>query len=135
MPSVEPVLVRYCTAIDTKQWDIFRSCFDTQVAAVYSGRPYRDLDALAAYMIRVHADLDTTMHRLTNVEACLDGDLARSRSYVDALLVQHDHPLGPCLHVAGTYHDELRLVDGAWRITRREFELGWRDGNTNLIQP
>jgi hypothetical protein len=49
----------------------------------------------------------------------VEGDLARSRSYVTELATRREG--GPDYRNVGTYADELRRIDGVWRYTSRQY--------------
>jgi SnoaL-like domain len=57
------------------------------------------------------------LHRITDVAVGVDGDTARARSYVDALLMGADGASG--LNAVGWYDDELVRTGDGWRIARR----------------
>lgn len=123
--NITDVLVRYCRAIDTKDWVLFASCFTTDCVTRYQGRAFDGVGRLTDVMRRLHDPLDASLHRLTNVEISLSSGAALVRSYVDALLVRTGHPEGPLYHVAGFYMDELHRVNQVWRIHSRVFEPVW----------
>ena len=133
--DVEQVLLRYCRAIDEKDWDLFASCFTDDCRTRYQGREFEGLTRLTDVMRRLHDPLDASLHRLTNVEVTVEGDLAQARSYVDALLVRTGHPAGALHQVAGRYSDELVRVDGAWLIRARVFDAVWVSERGSLPVP
>ena len=114
--AVEEVLLRYCRALDSLDWELFTSCFTADCRTTYQGRTFANRDHLVAVMRRLHEPLDSSMHRLSNVEVRVGQAVASSRAYVDALLVRLDHPEGPVHQVAGSYTDELVAEGGTWRI-------------------
>lgn len=133
--GVTDALYRYCTAIDTKDWALLAACFVPEATADYRGRHFPDAASIVRYMADIHRDLDGSAHRLTNVVVQLDGDTARTTSYVDALLVDADHPDGPTFHVVGTYADALRRDGASWRIVERRFVDLWTEGKRTMLAP
>jgi 3-phenylpropionate/cinnamic acid dioxygenase small subunit len=130
VPAIEPVeelairalLIRYATAIDTKDWRLFRSCFADDCCARFGGLTWHGADAVADVFRKAHSPLDDSMHRVLNIAVlAYDGDTATSRSYCDAVLVRRAAPGGDVLHVQGVYADDLRRREGAWRIAKRHF--------------
>ncbi|MGB3623641.1 nuclear transport factor 2 family protein [Ketobacter sp. MCCC 1A13808] len=116
LEQISAVLVRYATGIDSRDWDLFRTCFtqDCQLDYGVIGR-WNSCDEVTAYMIRAHSG--PSLHRLSNFDIRIDGDRAWCRTYVDALV------FGPggigSAHAIGYYDDELvRGADG-WKIARR----------------
>ena len=53
--GIQEVMVRYSTAIDTKDWNLFRSCFTEDCEAVYSAgyaeMRYSGIDEFAAVTV------------------------------------------------------------------------------------
>ena len=118
--DIAAVLLRYATAIDRRDWDLFRSCFTADVAARYDGlEPWPDVEAMTAFMIDAHAGMGHTMHRLSNMAIDVAGDTATARTYVDAILMAPDGQTG--LNPTGFYDDELARTAAGWRITTRTF--------------
>jgi 3-phenylpropionate/cinnamic acid dioxygenase small subunit len=120
--DISEVLIRYATGVDRRDWDLFRSCFMSDVDAEYEGiETWSDVEAITAFMVAVHADMGHTMHQLSNIAIDVTGDAATARTYVDAVLMTSDGAGG--LNTQGVYDDELvRTIDG-WRIARRRFTM------------
>lgn len=71
---------------------------------------------------------DTTWHELGPVTVTLDGDRASADAFVDGR-----HWIGSRLwRPAGTYHWDVARLNGAWRVTRMEFELTGETGDRSL---
>jgi 3-phenylpropionate/cinnamic acid dioxygenase small subunit len=118
--EISEVLIRYATGIDSKDWQLFRTCFTDDCELDYSPiGVWRSLDEVATFMEAVHASCPYTLHRITNVVVTGTGDgTATARSYVDALVLLD---AATAAHPTGFYDDELvRTADG-WRIARRRF--------------
>jgi 3-phenylpropionate/cinnamic acid dioxygenase small subunit len=121
--DIADVLVRYASAIDRRDWELFRSCFADGCEADYGDvGAWNGAEELTTFMRDMHQPLGPTLHRITNQTVDLRGDEeATARSYVDALVMGPDNGSANC--VAGYYDDELvRDVDG-WKITRRRFTM------------
>jgi 3-phenylpropionate/cinnamic acid dioxygenase small subunit len=120
--EIAEVLVRYATAIDRRDWRLFRTCFTPDVQAEYGDiGAWDSADALAEYMARTHAPMGHTMHRLTNLEISVDDDAATARSYVDVILMSADEQTG--LNAVGFYDDAFRCTVEGWQIARRRFTM------------
>jgi hypothetical protein len=139
------VLHRYATAIDTKDWQLLRACFDPAcVFTAADGQLVLDgVDAIVDYMEAAHRDIDGSQHRLSNVRVDLadDGRSARTRTYLDALIVHVAHRDGPTLQAIAEYHDHLELVASSngsaprWRIAARDVTSLWLSGNPSILGP
>lgn len=112
------VLVRYATAIDTRDWDLFRACFTDDVDADYGDiGHWHGVDEITEWMRVTHEPCGHTLHRITNVTVDEREDRATARAYVDALVLFGDGGV----RAAGWYDDELELHADGWRIAKRTF--------------
>lgn len=120
--DVADVLVCYATAIDRRDWTLFRTCFTDDCELDYGdiGR-WHGVDAAAAWMERSHAALGHSLHRITNQVLSADGDGVAARSYVDAIVLGPDDRTGT--RAVGYYDDELVRTDDGWKIRRRRFTM------------
>jgi hypothetical protein len=132
--EIVDVLVRYATGIDSRDWALFRSCFTDDARFDYGDLGTWDSpDVLTQYMQRSHSG--PSLHRLSNFVIDIDADQARSRVYVDAVV------MGPkgyaVVNTFGWYDDELRRAPAGWRIAFRRTQLhGTRlPGPLSLIPP
>jgi 3-phenylpropionate/cinnamic acid dioxygenase small subunit len=120
--DITEVLVRYSTGIDSRDWDLFRTCFTEEVLAEYDGiATWHGVDEITDSMTTSHADMGLTMHQLANVAITVDGDTATARCYVDAVLMAADGQTG--LNPRGFYDDQLIHTDDGWRIQHRRYTM------------
>lgn len=121
--DVADVLIRYATGIDSRDWDLFRSCFTEDCEADYGDiGVWHSAEEITAWMRDVHEACGPTLHRITNivVTAPVDGDGAlTARSYVDGLVMFPDGQAGT--RANGYYDDEVVATDDGWKIARRRF--------------
>jgi hypothetical protein len=127
--AIEHLLIRYCSAIDSKNWGQLESCFAVGATARYDKASFSS-DRISADFERAHERVLHSVHRLSNVDVSLDGERAQARSYVDALLVGDTH-----LRVVGTYDDCLRRNEDSWQIEQRTFTTIWTEGDRGLLNP
>ena len=72
--AIVAVLVRYATAIDTRDWALLRSCFTPDVVADYTDIGSWDgADPLLDFMVEAHAGLSASQHRMSNFVIEVDG--------------------------------------------------------------
>ncbi|AMO61477.1 bile acid 7-alpha dehydratase [Mycolicibacterium phlei] len=114
------VLVRYATGIDSRDWDLLRSCFTDDATFDYGPIGlWSNPDSLTRYMKGAHSG--PSMHRLTNFAITVDGDTATARTYVDATV------MGPggvgAVENFGWYDDRLVRTPDGWRIAFRRTTL------------
>jgi ketosteroid isomerase-like protein len=132
--DITAVLNRYAIAIDARDWDLFRTVFTEDVVADYGAHGRWDgIDHFVEVWEPIHRRWVSTQHIITNHHIELDGDRARTRSYVNALLVAAGTPGGDSATIRGYYDDELvRQADG-WRIQHRRFHPFWYEGNLVIV--
>ncbi|MFC4250097.1 nuclear transport factor 2 family protein [Sinimarinibacterium flocculans] len=114
--DITNVLVRYATGIDSRDWNLFRTCFTDDCQLDYGALgQWSSRDAVTRFMQMSHSG--PSQHRLTNFAITVEGDQARSRTYVDAVV------LGPGgwggVNTIGYYDDELVHTAEGWQIARR----------------
>ncbi len=119
--DIAEVTVRYATGIDTRDWDLLRTCFTDDCRVDYGRIGVWDgVDAVIAHMAgsRV-ATGGHSLHRITNQAITLKADHAQCRSYVDAVVMAADNKTGH--QAVGFYEDELVRTEHGWRIATRRF--------------
>jgi 3-phenylpropionate/cinnamic acid dioxygenase small subunit len=123
--AVSEVLVRYATAIDRRDWELFRTCFTADCDIDYGTLPtgetlhWNNLEDMTAWMQASHQEMGHTMHRITNQRVENEGRGVVASSYVDVLLTAPDGRL--IMNGAGLYNDNLVPTEDGWKITRRRF--------------
>jgi hypothetical protein len=136
--DVEPIIAtinRYASAIDTKDWTLFRGLFADDCVMEVGSNVHRGADSLTEHMRRIHEPLDASMHRMTNTTMEASDSGVCARTYLDALLVRRGHPAGPTLRIVGFYDDVLSPQLDIWVIQHRRFHAVWREGNPAVLEP
>ncbi|HLY56116.1 MAG TPA: nuclear transport factor 2 family protein [Stellaceae bacterium] len=127
--AIANVLAVHSRGIDRRDEALLRSAYHDDGAVAYGF-----FDGPAADFCRILtqglAGQPITTHRSALPWIKLDGDRAKSETYVVAY-VELPLPTGAvqCL-IGGRYLDHLERRDGAWRITLRTYVLDW-----NVNQP
>jgi hypothetical protein len=128
--SVDPVeiqqlLARYARAVDTRDWELYRSVFthnahiDYTSAGILAG----SLDEVADFLAKAFSGISWSMHYITNIEADIDGDTARVRAmFYNPLLLPSLS--GPTFFGGYYHHDLVRTPDG-WRSRSLREETVW----------
>ena len=118
--EIAEVQVRYATGIDRRDWELFRTCFTDDCVADYGDiGVWHGADEITAWMDQAHLGAGHTLHRITNHSVLPDGDGARARCYVDAIVLGADNLTG--VRAVGFYDDELIRTEHGWQIHRRRF--------------
>jgi len=134
--AIEDVLIRYATALDSRDWSLLASCFTENGVTDYQelGGVNAGPDAIIATCHGALSGLDASQHLISNMVVELDGDRARAACYFQAQHVYAGADGGDNFLVGGTYRDRLiRTADG-WRIEHRTLEPTWQDGNPAVFE-
>ena len=114
------LVLQYSTAIDTRDWEMFRAIWTDDCVTDYGKvGSWKGAEAITDFMEQVHAPCGRTMHTLANqvVEATSDG--YSSRTYVDAIVMNGDNRSG--FRMSGWYDDDIVATDDGWKIASRTF--------------
>jgi len=117
--SMVAVLVRYARAVDTRDWELLRTCF-TDDATCDDGDlgSWRGADELLGFLDEAHAGMGPTQHLLSNFQVDIDGDRAQAITDVHAITVLASHP-DDGFDTVGVSEDQLRRGADGWRIAER----------------
>lgn len=136
--EIDDLLTRYATAIDTKNWDLFETCFTedafidyTDAGGVKGGR-----QEVKEWLAKVMRGFPMTQHVVANRAVVLNGDTATSRSCFYNPMGMPDGKGGLSLFIdGGYYNDELvRTADG-WRIKERVEETAYTTRKHPVAKP
>jgi hypothetical protein len=123
--DVTDVLYRYSSSVDKGDNEGLRSTLADDIWARYgNGEPVEGGDALAAWIAEATATAIWQHHLLNTYHVEIDGDQAKTLSYLTSYQVFEADPNAATLLVA-RYHDELRRTSSGWRISRRVMEILW----------
>lgn len=123
--EISDLLVRYATAQDTRDWDLLASCFTEDATLDYDTSGVFDRSHFVEHCQAGLAPMKATQHHVTNHVIAVDGDAARSTSYV---LAQHVRADDVTFILGGIYHDDLVRTGDGWRIAARRFVTTWTAG-------
>jgi len=118
--AIISLLVRYATAVDRRDWQLFTTCFTRDIEANYRSFRAKGIDAFLGYMMPGHARLGPTLHRMMNFVVVGDDQHATATSYLDAVLTPGESG-GPICQAHGWYEDRLVREADAWKISKRDF--------------
>ena len=118
--EIHELLNRYAHAIDFADWKLLEQVFTEDAVADFSSvGEYVEIDsvlhgreAIVGYYQIALAPFDGVLHFMTNHLVELDGDSARSRSYMHVLNMS----------MGGIYTCRCRRTDAGWRIEHLELE-------------
>ena len=134
---IHDTLIRYATAIDTRDWDLLHTCFTADAVTDYGDMgTWTDRDGLVEFMVNAHVGFGPSNHLMTNFSIDIDasGDRATASSYVHAVLVFLHDP-NQSVDSIGSYRDTLVRDGDDWRISSRTFRLTRTTMTTRPTKP
>jgi len=120
--EIDDLLTRYATAVDTKDWDLYASCFTADAFIDYTaaGGIKGTLAEVKKWLSEVMALFPVTQHLVGNRVIAVDGDRATSRSAFFNPMGVADGKGGVTLFFDGGYYNDKLVRDaGGWRIAER----------------
>ena len=124
--QIAALLYRYARAVDTKDWDLYRSVFTADAHIDYSsaGAAVGTLDEVVDWMAGNVGLLPWSMHYVTNVEIVdADGDTATVRAmFFNPMQLPGMAETSSC---GGYYHHEMVRTSDGWRSRRLREENVW----------
>jgi len=77
--EIRTLLTRYARAVDTKDWDLYRSVFTDDAHIDYSsaGAIAGSREQVADWLAQGFTTIPMSMHYITNIESQIDGDTAQ----------------------------------------------------------
>jgi hypothetical protein len=133
--AIGDVVHQYATAVDTRDWPLFRACF--------TDRPEFDLSSWNGVpAARIPADVwvegvcaglsgfDATQHVSANHVVDQSGDQAHCTSHMQARHVID----GECYTLGGHYDNEVLRTDAGWCIDRCRLTITWHEGPRELME-
>jgi hypothetical protein len=126
--AITDVTIRYCWALDTKDWPVLDTVFTVDANADLTV----DLVGREQILQRIKnalTPMDDTQHMVSNHQIVLNGDSATCRCYLQAQHVRKAAHGGPNFIIAGRYEDQLQRTPEGWRIVFRRLVVMWTEGN------
>ena len=123
--AIAALLYRYARAVDTKDWELYRSVFTQDAVIDYSsaGIPAGSRDEIAEFLKNGFTTIPWSMHYITNIEADVDGDTARVRAmFYSPMQLPDMAEMSSC---GGYYHHELVRTPDGWRSRHLREENVW----------
>lgn len=137
----------YAEGLDSKNWDLVRSCFATEFFIDYgpisaaSGDPAvaRQREDWMGHLQAVINSFDITRHTITNHRILISDAELSCKAYLVADHVRFPDPQQPVIGpddivtVVGEYHNHYAEIEGALRIVRSVLVVNWTSGNLALF--
>ncbi len=132
--QINDLLIRYTRAIDTKDFELLDTCFLPDALVDYSesaGAAAKGAyPEVRAWLQKALAPFATMMHFIGNTTIELDGDEAKSRTYViNPMGFQNPDGSLQMFTVGAHYVDKLVRTSDGWRIAERYEQQCYLDGS------
>jgi len=129
--DIAEVLYRYSSAVDSFDTDGLRSTLADDIHAQYgNGDPVDGGDKLVEWISGATATIIWQHHLLNVYHINIDGDQAKTLSYLTSYQVFKENPDAAIILVA-RYHDELRRTPDGWKISDRVMEVLWGESKAD----
>ena len=133
------LLTRYCTAIDSKRFDLLDDVFTEDAMIDYSSSApdVRGTRAeMKQWLSEVLAFFPVTQHLVSNTEFEIDGDRAATRTmFFNPMGWQDEASELQLFFVGGYYEDKLVRTEAGWRIVERVEQASWSKGTMPAALP
>ena len=123
--EITALLNRYARAVDTKDWDLYRTVFTDDAHIDYSADVFTGSlnEVIEFFSGDFSAFVSMSMHYITNIEAEIDGDTARVRAmFYNPTQIQGLTELST---FGGYYYHELVRTPDGWRSRHLREEMVW----------
>jgi ketosteroid isomerase-like protein len=123
--EIAALLSAYARAVDTKDWQLYRSVFTDDAHIDYSASVFKgSLDGVIEFFDGDFSALVTmSMHYITNIESEIDGDTARVRAmFYNPTQIEGVAELNM---FGGYYHHDLVRTPVGWRSRHLREEMVW----------
>ena len=136
--EIDDLLTRYATAVDTKDWDLYETCFTEDAFIDYesAGGIKGKRPEVRAWLEKVMVIFPMTQHVVCNRVIEIDGDKATARSvFYNPMALPGEGKAQSLFIDGGYYNDQLvRTADG-WRITERIEESSYSTRRSQILPP
>ena len=116
--EIEDLLTRYALAVDTRDWDLYRSVFtpDALIDYTSSGGQAGDLDETVAFLEVALSHFEMTQHLISNIDTRIGDDTAEVTAVFNNPMRL---PGGTVWFTGGRYHHDLVRTEDGWRSHRQ----------------
>lgn len=125
--EIQDLLVRYCYAVDHRNFDEFKTIFTPDASIDYSvfGGPVAGVDETIAYLKETMPMFASFQHMISTSQIQLDGDTAKVKTICHNPMIM---PMGDetAIFTCGLWYvDEMVRTPEGWRIAKRVEEKSY----------
>ncbi len=126
--AIGDLLTNYAKAVDTRDWDLFRSVFtaDAHIDYTSAGGEKGDVEAIVKFLDASMGLFEMTQHLITNHDVAIDGDSATVTAlFYNPMKFVDD---GPQFFCGGAYHHKLVRTENGWQSQELIEKTAWTNG-------
>lgn len=126
--EIQDLLVRYCHALDDRDWAAFEQLFTADAIIDFSafGGPRCGAPALAEFLRGVAAQVPGWQHTISTLLLSGSGDRIQSRCAAQVMMVTKNDDGSDRVNFNGLwYRDRLVRTPRGWRIAERVQQRSW----------
>lgn len=124
--EIRQLLTRYATAVDARDWPLYRTVFTDDAEIDYTASPFGiigSVDDVVDWLERGLSALEMTMHYVLNIDVEISGDTATVRAqFFNPMQIPG---LGKQSSCGGYYHHDLIRTQDGWRSRSMREEIVW----------
>ena len=125
--EIQDLLVKYCDAIDTQNWDVLDTIFTQDAVIDYTeaGGARGSLEEIKAYLAKALTPFSGMQHMLGLPMIVIKGDIASARTPLfNPMILDRDGE--PTVFFVGLwYQDKLIRTKAGWRIQSRHENVSY----------
>lgn len=136
--QIDDLLTRYATAVDTKDWDLYETCFTEDAFIDYesAGGIKGKLPEIRAWLEKTLAMFPMTQHVVCNRVIEIDGATAKARSvFYNPMALPQEESAHILFFDGGYYNDQLVKTENGWKIRERIEESSYSTRLSRVMQP
>ncbi|MBI4517106.1 MAG: nuclear transport factor 2 family protein [Deltaproteobacteria bacterium] len=136
--EIDDLLTRYATAVDTKDWELYASCFTADAFIDYTAADgiKGTVSEVKAWLAQVMPLFPMTQHVVCNRVVAVNGDTASCRSCFFNPMGVAEGQGGLKLFIdGGYYNDKLVRSAAGWRIAERVEETSYTTRHHRVATP
>jgi 3-phenylpropionate/cinnamic acid dioxygenase small subunit len=136
--EIDDLLTRYATAVDTKDWDLYETCFTEDAFIDYesAGGIKGKLPEIRAWLEKTLAMFPMTQHVVCNRVVEIEGATATARSvFYNPMALPQEDSAQILFFDGGYYNDQLVKLAAGWRIRERIEESSYSTRLSRVMQP
>ncbi|HIG70484.1 MAG TPA: nuclear transport factor 2 family protein [Myxococcales bacterium] len=136
--EIDDLLIRYATAVDTKDWDLWETCFTEDAFVDYesAGGIKGKRPEVRSWLEKTLVMFPMTQHVVSNRVVEIDGDNATARSvFYNPMGLAQGESRQMLFFDGGYYNDKLIKTDAGWKIVQRIEESSYSTRLSEVMKP